>query len=294
MESHPRQICCIYQKKRTRHCKYRKESLREEAEGILEDSKAFIKSLKHMKYDNASAIKAFWESALARGRVSCNPLVGWDIDALKAGDLERFLMILRMIQQNGVQVEELEDEFLISRRTVERELADLVQGEGLLSGMVPEKERIIENNMFGFGFSIHPFLFSLNLTQLWCLFHMLEQWVGNEENLYRGVAALLGSIFWQQSSPYAKERLKALNINEDLWDREVYNVESEVKTARRGREMALMCALKNGKDVVVKMRSGAELKGRVMGSPGYFELRDSATGELISLDLKMVQAVELT
>ena len=287
-----------FMKKKDRDQLYGRNTLREDAEGILKDTRSFIKGLKRFKYEHAFVVKGFWTQAAARGKIDCNPLEGWDIDILNLEDHERFFRILRMVQQDMIPLEKLADTFCMSERNVERMLRSLLKESRLPAFMVPEKKRIIEDSRFGFGFSIHPFMLSLNMTQLLCLFKAFQDWMDGEGNEYREAMALLGSIFWLQASPYAKERLVMFGIQKERWNEAVKSAESELETARRSKGLSLIYAVKNRKPVTVRMVTGMEMRGTIKHFDGdmesCFKLEEEATGDLIPLNPDHILEVSTT
>lgn len=121
---------------------------------------------------------------------------------------ERQMYIAKYLQEN--QIEDLEDELWINKRTIEEDLGRLYRNSKdpiQICGrpfFIPDSTR--KGDRYESASTVHPLFLTENLTQVIVMLKGLRQMAENP--LYKEYAEVSAAEIWEQLSDYAKKRIR--------------------------------------------------------------------------------------
>ena len=193
----------------------------DDAEICIEIESAIIQSVKsynHAKDVPIAIYKRFLEFLENSYKIS----IPMEWPQIFASSFDRQMYIVKAMHEKELTVSQLEDELWISDRTIEDDLSNLknMDGVAFLGQRVKIKEVGRTNGVTQFKSTVHPIFLASNLTQVVVMLEGLQHMMKDEA--YRGYAQRLAQNIWSELSDYGKRRIKEvsgmLNLDTSWYD----------------------------------------------------------------------------
>lgn len=205
----------------------------------------------------------------------------------------RRLKLIKLIQEEPLTIEDLQQFLWVSKRTIQSDLEDLRLGKGLFPLKLEIKTK---NNKVQYSCSVHPIFMVFNLTALAELMIGVKQ-VLTSDVLYRKPFEMIEQQIWAQLTPYAKQQLEKVLGNGPTYSKPYSRFMTEELYLKDNIHGNLVYSMKAGMPILITYKQEQlTLYKRVYildlghGDKEY-QFRDADSGEEFSLPFnKLINA----